>query len=195
MTIRASHHESSTAREGDRCAGVVFWGLLLLAAPVFAMCILAPEWRTYEAMRVAERVEQDDQNLLKQRLARLRQDLRALRQDPAVVARLARRDLGYRRIGERYIPVTLTAQDAVPASQDSQLVSSNFGGSEEDHPDGRGDRAPVVPWPHRWAGLLPDYAYDRVFCAEPTRTIVFVMSTALIAIAYALFWRRWPNAS
>ena len=106
---------------------------------------------------------------------RERRLLEATRDDPAVIARLAKRELGFRRRGELSVLVS------VP--QKSVAHETAF------TPD-------PVPLPRslaRLAGYLPDYNYDAVFCDDQTRAIVMAMSVALICLALCLPGRSAPD--
>ena len=91
-----------------------------------------------------------------------------MQRDPAVIARLAQRDLGFHRPGEQPVPV------AVPVVGD--------------WPEKAFVPTPVEPPPlvARSLSRLPDFNYDGVFCDERTRPIIMVMSVSLIVVAVAL---------
>jgi hypothetical protein len=186
-----------TARGGDPWAPVVFWGLLTLAGPIFALCVLAPEWNTYESMRAAERAERLDLARLEREVERQRRELIALQDDPAVLRRMAQRELGYERAGARVVPVLWRVDDGRGSEAFPAIGPSGDGGYVDERWDesgaalGDGGRATeAIAKPRAWGALAAQWVVEPVFCREPTRSIVFVMSTALIAVAYALFWRR-----
>ena len=161
---------------------LVFWLLALMGVSTFAPCVLLPEWRTYQALRVAEQAQQHRLKALQHVVDRERRLLEALRSDPAVINRFAQRDLSFRRPGERAVRVALPATDGNPVSR---LVAGNVGDE------------PFIPQPvtpprclARVLAHLPDYDYDRIFCDDETRPIIMGMSVALIGLAFGLFGRH-----
>lgn len=160
-------------RERGSRDGVVFWMLVSMGVSTFAPCILLPEWRTYEALRAAEQVEQQRAEVLARSVEGERRLLEAMRTDPGVIGRLAQRDLSFRRPEERAVPV---AVEPIERSQDE--------------PFGVHAVAPPVVVP-RLIDYLPHYPYDRVFCHPQTRQLLMCLSVAIIAVAFALFgWER-----
>lgn len=138
---------------------------MFMALAAFAPCVLLPEWRAYQVLRVAEQAEQHRLDSLGRVVDRERSLLEATRDDPAVIARLARRELHFRHPGEYPVLVSVPGQSTSP--------------EEPFTPD------PVLPPPalSRAAGYLPDYDYDAIFCDEQTRLVVTAMSVALIGVA------------
>ena len=173
---------------------IVFWMLILLALGALIPCVLLPEWRQYQALCQAEQAQRHRADSLQRRIEKQRRLLMALRSDPAVVARLARREYGFQREGEQVVAVTLPA--VARARVGSTFVSVG--------PPVAGVASPVVgdepflPQPvslppvlARAASYLPaDYDYDRIFGDDQTRLVIMVMSVALIAVAFALFSRQ-----
>ena len=164
-------------RDGGHSSEPVAWMLILLAMGVFTPCVLLPEWRTYQALSEAEQVEQHRVDSLKTVVDRERHILEATRDDPAVLARLAQRDLGFRQAGEKSISV-----DVPPVTSSSEEA---FTPKPE----------PLPPSLARLAGYLPEYDYDAVFCDGRTRLTLMAMSCALLVIALCLPGRcgRWPT--
>jgi hypothetical protein len=142
--------------------------LILMGAATFAPCVILPEWREYQALRVVEQQEQYRVDQLQAAVDRERRLLEAMQRDPAVIARLAQRDLGFRRPGEQPVPVAVPEVDTT--SDDP------FEPKPVDPPE-------LVA---RSLSRLPDFNYDGIFCDESTRPIIMVMSIALIVVAVAL---------
>ena len=153
----------------------VFWLLTLMGISTFAPCILLPQWRDYQAAKVAEQREQYRVDKLRQLVEREKRQVDALQNDPTVVARLAQRDLGFRRPGETVVPV------AVPPSSHYDSIAEL--GDDDFQP------TPVNPpvWFSRATSWLPDMNYDAVFCDSSTRPIVMLMSVSIVVVAVALF--------
>lgn len=149
----------------------MFWVLVGMAAAVFAPCVLLPVWREYQALKYAEQIEQAAVEQARDDLFSEHRRLAALQNDPAVIARLAQRDLHYRQRGERVISVAIH-EDPV---QDSAVPL-----------------APVVP-PAPLARLfdhLPQTDYDRLFSHGQTRTILMCLAGGLVLAALVLFPAR-----
>ncbi len=169
------------AQHADRFAGsngaAVFWFLILLGVSTFAPCIIVPEWRSYQAAKVAEQREQYRLNRLKEVVARERRQVEAIQNDPTVVARLAQRDLGFHRPGETVVSVPVEDSD-------------RFAGLVDLDDDGFVASSVVPPaWFTRATWWLPDFNYDAIFCEPSTRPIVMLMSVAVIVAAVVLFHR------
>lgn len=155
----------------------VFWFLILLGVSTFAPCILLPEWRAYQAAKIAEQREQHRLDTLRSVVARERRQLDAIHNDPTVVARLAQRDLGFHRPGEKVVTVPVENPDRFASIAD--LEDEGF------------VPQPVPPpvWFSRASWWLPDFDYDAVFCDPTTRPIVMLMSVSIIVVAVVLFQR------
>lgn len=155
-------------------SGFMFWILAGLAALVFAPCVLLPVWRDYQALRYAEQVERARLEQSRGELQRQQRRLEALQTDPAVIARVARRELRYRDPFEIAIPVSV--QPDAP-ERPTPLVLD-----------------PVVPPAAvtRVVAQLPEADYDRLFCTGPTRTLLMCLSGGLLISAFVLYAPRRP---
>ena len=150
----------------------VFWMLVFMGLATFAPCVILPEWRDYQALQAAEQVQQHRLDVLERAVDHKRRLLEAMRSDPAVIARLAQRDLHFHRPDAQIVPVSVPSRSPAP---EEPFVPR-----------------PVEPPPllRRALSVLPEYDYDRVFCDEETRPVVLGMSLALIALAFGLFGRH-----
>lgn len=83
----------STTSGRDPFGTLVAWVLLAMGVGTLAPCVLFPAWQSLEALRVADRIEQSRLDAMEARIEDDRRLLFALRNDPVVIARLARRDL------------------------------------------------------------------------------------------------------
>ena len=164
---------------GDRLAGasrpggaVLFWILIAMGLAVFVPCVVVPEWRHYQALDMAAQVEQHKVDLLECRVNDERRLLTAVRKDPAVISRIAQRELHFRKAGAVDVAVTPQYLDG---AEDVAFV-------------------PVAPKPPaaaaRFLGRLPDFDYDAIFCDRQSRTVLMAMSVGLIGVAFVLFGRR-----
>lgn len=161
-------------REAGRplVGGLMFWLLVLMGFAALAPCILLPEWRHYESLKIEEQAQAHRLAMLQNRIAREQRLQEAMQRDPAVIARIAQRELGFRRPEEHAVSVSV---DVVSEPADAPFTAR-----------------PVRPPPivARALSWLPDYNFDRVFCDPQARTRVMVMSVGLISVAFLLFGRR-----
>ncbi|HUU85833.1 MAG TPA: hypothetical protein VM243_20235 [Phycisphaerae bacterium] len=154
------------------CSGgspLLFWGLIALAGAGFAPCVVLPVWRDYQAMALATQVEEQLAATARADVERLRHTAAAIRTDPAVAARLARRELSYRHPGQAEVPVpgVLPAGFHAPRPMAVQPIEPP---------------RPIA----RVIGRLPAMNYDRLFLDGPTRVILMLLSGGLVAAAFLL---------
>jgi cell division protein FtsB len=159
--------------DNSSSGGLVFWTLILMGLSTFTPCVILPEWRDYQAARVAEQRAQHRLDQLRRTVERERSQLEAVQNDPAVVARIAQRDLGFRRV------------DSTVVAVDVQQIAAEEG-EESFVPQA------VTPpeWISRATSLLPDLDYDAIFCDDRMRLVVMLMSVSLIVVSAVLFQRR-----
>jgi hypothetical protein len=210
--------QSSSApahRGGDGGASLVFWLLIALALAVFTPCMILPAWREYQAAELIERTRLGEVAAARAQLASLQRQLRGVREDPMVLARLARRELRAHapdEAGWRVAPVappvtgagdaqtgfawaSLTPTSAVTSAQPGAIGQP--GSPDAPRPaNAEGAHAaglePIDPpiFVARLARFLPPLDYDALFCARSARDILLAMSLALLAAAFAIFWPR-----
>ncbi|RJP34499.1 MAG: hypothetical protein C4547_10765 [Phycisphaerales bacterium] len=151
----------------------MYWGLVLLASLGLVPSLLLPEWRHYQALCMADQIERAQIERLERELARQTRLLEAVRVDPAVVYRLAERDLGIQIEPGSYVSV---APIGPPADASPPLTPE-----------------PVKPpaWIAAFVSHLPDLDYDAVFCEPQPRRVMIVMSTAVLCVAFVLYGRRY----
>ncbi len=103
-----------TASRRDPFGTLVAWALLAMGVVVFASCVLFPAWQSLEALKVAERIEQSRIDAMEARIEEDRRLLVALRNDPVVIARLARRDLRMNVTNDQWVPVDVPGESGPP---------------------------------------------------------------------------------
>lgn len=157
-------------------AGLVFWLLVLMALATFTPCVLLPEWRHYQALCLAEQMQQHRVDQLAKNLERDKRMLDAVRSDPAVIARVAQRDLRYQKIDETTVPIS---------------IAGNLGDTTNDPFVAK----PVtLPAPlDRWSAKLPAFDYDAIFCDPKTSSLLMAMSVALLVVAVGMVTKRTGN--
>lgn len=198
--MQSSRPTQDSAESGlGRC--VVFWGLIALSLATFAPCILLPEWRNYQYVRTAEQAQFHRLNQLQNQIDQKRRMLRALRTDPAAIARLAQRDLSFHRFGEQVVRVAvpLSSNGVERFSSDVfEPLSSDVTGPLASGVIG----APFVPTPveppaivARALRFLPAFDYDSVFNDKRMRPMVLGLSIGLLVFSFWLFSGGLPAAS
>jgi hypothetical protein len=150
-------------------SSLLFWALIVLAATAFVPCVLLPPWRDYQALDLAVQVEERVTEAARTGVRRLRHSARAIRTDPAVAARLARRELSYDHLGQTEVPVP-GVSPANPNTADPIALQPV---------------QPPLPIA-RAIGHLPAINYDRLFVDQPTRTILMLLSGGLVLAALVL---------
>ena len=173
---------------GGLTGAIVYWLLVWMGVSSLAMCVLWPEWREYQAIKRAEQVQQRRVESLRRTLREERRQLEALRDDPAVFARLARRELNYRGPWD-----TLVAVNALRAAPD---VRRSLGLSFDRESSAGLDRdlQPLSMSP-TFSAFLPQFDYDHVFCDDRCRWILATLSAGLLTVAVLLFRRRPSDRS
>ncbi len=162
------------SRTGSRNpgGGFVFWILIAMGLGTFLPCVILPEWRHYQLLDMASQIEQHRLDVLQREVDHERRLVGALRGDPAVVARIAQRDLHFERLGSTAVPV-----GPLGTGEPSQVTFT-----------------PTPPSPPavaaRLASWLPDRDYLNVFCDEKCRPVVMALSVALIGLAFVLYGRH-----
>lgn len=149
-------------------SGVVFWLLVGLAVPTLAASLIVPEWRNLVALDVARQWEAHRVEQLNEQITAGQRALDAIRADPAVVARLAMRELNYRREGHDTIALGLP----VSAPQDQAA----FAAQPMSPPEPVSSLASRVP-----ASVV------GVFADGDLQPILIGLSASVLACAFVLF--------
>lgn len=207
--IPTDGNATNPARRGAAPApgGWTYWTLLAMGFAAFAPAILLPEWRAYQNLLIREQWERTRLNQWQRALEREQRLIEGLREDPAVIARVARRELSFRRADERAVPVQPAAARAgVPLTGRSGTVLSPPAIPQdlpEDNPAEELDsadaaaRAVIPEWP---TGLepviraLPSLPYDFLFCDPQVRVLMMGLGLCTIAAAVWLFGRKPAHA-
>ncbi|MEK6798766.1 MAG: hypothetical protein AABZ12_07365 [Planctomycetota bacterium] len=167
-------HNPNTPARPRGASPFVFWWLTLMGLAALTPCVVLPEWREYQALRMVEQTAQGKLDEMREADALEKHSIEALQADPAAIARLAQRDLGFRRIGEQV--VTVDVEDVPFAALNTEAVV-----------------APEPPaWLTRAGEVLPGMDYDRVFLGSDTRRLIMGMSVALLVLAFAIHRRSTP---
>jgi hypothetical protein len=158
---------------------IMFWVLAGMAFALFAPAVLLPLWEesreihAYEgrmAAAIAGLQAQRDRNQAR---------IEALKEDPLVIERIARRELNYKPGGEQVAqwPRQELAAMAV-------RVPANF------HEDDRSGPLPAA-WVNKVQAWLPAWPYRKLFVEMPNRMLMLMMAGGLLVTAFVLYG---PNA-
>lgn len=158
---------------------VMFWALVIMAALVFAPCVLIPIWNESEELMRAEHAAATALARLDARIRQQERLIEALTSDPLVIERLARRDLRFRKPGEKVVPVNPPDYEAAWNEAAAALVGEP---GEVHVPEPRPPA--VVALARRWLPALP---WNDLFGRPPNRTIFLLMSGALLLTAIVLY--------
>ena len=137
--------------------------------------MILPAWREYQVADMNERIGAGQVAVATAEVEHLRRRLDAVHNDPAVVARLAQRELEFRKPGESAIVVPVSE----PRMNDARIARRNVSQSLE-------PVQPPVPVA-RLLAYLPNLNYDRLFCKSPMREIILTMSVLLFVSAFVIF--------
>lgn len=150
-----------------------FWFLIGLAALGFAPCILVPAWGDYaQVVRERDR-ERLHTEQMRVDVMQLRRTLARIDADPAVTARLSRRELAYRAPGDIMVPVGY-GSGFEPMRSDPRTPATP-------------SPVPVPGWLASVIDCLPDLDYAAVFGHEPTRRMLMCLSAGPLVAAFVLF--------
>ncbi len=117
----------------------------------------------------------------------------ALRTDPAVVARLAVRELGYERPELEIVDLDPPGM-TIESVQSPPSRHAHWPAPPHAAPGSRIDDASAPPQPEPFAGVvtrlhrwLPDWPWRQLFCESPTRYVLLAMGIGLIVTAFVLY--------
>ena len=142
-----------------------------MALAVFASCVLLPEWRGVQQVHGRKQLEEHRLAEMQRAVERERRSLTALRHDPAVISRLAQRELRFRDRRSAAVRVSVAWQDEGAAEAVSPFTPR------------------AMPLPGVLAdiaGRFPALNYDRVFCDDHTRIVLMCLSIGLILVALCM---------
>jgi cell division protein FtsB len=180
---RALLADAEDSARGDGGKGLVFWILIALAVATLAPCFILPAWRDYQRAELAARVRDWQVQEATERVQALERRLEAINNDPATVARLARRTLEFHQDSETTFDVPVMLAASRPTGAPREVVPI-----EPAKPQWQPQPLPVGV--ARLVALLPRWNYDALFCASPTRETLLALSLGLFVAAFAIFWPK-----
>lgn len=167
-------------------AGIVFWCLIGLSLAGMLPCMVLPAWREYQDATVTEQVRALQMEDAQRELEIMRKRLDAIHNDPVVIARLARRELGFQNPEEQVLHVG-QIDTALASIDESEGLRET--GVDRERPVAAQLPAPLA----RFSSMLPAIDYDRIFVHSPARELILMLSIALFIAAFAIFWPK-PTA-
>lgn len=147
----------------------MFWSLVLLASAGFTPCILVPVWEDYRAIKLAESYEEVALARMEQHVERQKKHIVALRTDPAVNVRLAKRELNY----QQPLETTIKLEGIVAPNPESPAPRLR----------------PIEPPAslQRIFGVIVKILPDRLFLDPLARTTIMILCGATMLAAFLLF--------
>jgi hypothetical protein len=147
--------------------------MLLLGGLSLAACLILPPWREMREMRLErDRAEQRIARL-EQQLALVSKQIEHLRNDPAYLERLSRREFGEPTPGVEFTPVQV---EPLPVGE----------GDPGSDADPREEIAVAIE------SASHNNPFVSVFVLDETRPIVMIMSALMIVVALVLLLRGGP---
>jgi len=170
MTRRTVRIEDESTRVVPGQGGaLVFWILIAMGVAVLTPTVLLPEWNRFEKLDIEAQRQAHEVALLEKELEQQQRLLRAINSDPAVINRLARRELNYRNPEEVSVPV------------EAPIIARVEPKAFEPTP-------PAPPgWVSAFTSRLPHLPYNRIFGDEKLQPILTVLSVGVIVVAFLLF--------
>ncbi len=197
------HHEQTNATPNDDVAisagdsaGIVFWCLIGLSLVGMLPCLVLPAWREYQDATVTEQVRAHQMQDAQRELDIMRKRLDAIHNDPVVIARLARRELGFQTPDEQVLHIDELDAPYPHLNESEMAASGAFDGPPIDAVTVAHEQpvAAQLPAPlARISSMLPRLDYDRIFCKSPARELILLLSISLFIAAFVIFWPK-PNA-
>lgn len=188
---RSVHHGGArqASAAGQRAPGVgvggglVFWMLVALGMAGLVPSVLLPEWANYVELREVEDASREVLADLRSDLQAEEAALEALQEDDGAIARLAKRDLRFRRVGERRVPLEGVSAHlpliAIKPPATSVRDEDATVGMTETFADRVTEMiATRIPVGGAAAGVFVD---------PSARGVVAAMSVGLLALAFGLF--------
>ena len=154
--------------------GPVFWLLVAMSMGTLAACVIVPEWRHLQLLTQAKQQHQQRVDLLQGHIDHQKRLLKALRTDPALVQRLAQRDLSLNTGQDKTVWVSTAS---APTTRGTDPASAGIA---------RQQSATAAPP----SNFLADYDFAALFCDEQARLMLLVLSTTLLAVAIYLSGRQ-----
>ena len=161
---------------------IMFWVLAGMAFALFAPAVLLPLWEesrelhSYEELKLAEvgRLQlQHDRNALR---------IEALKNDPMVIERIARRDLNYKPEGEQATQWSPRELASLHVKVPADLLAE---------PQPHSPVPASIGFLERW---LPNWPYHRLFVQMPNRLLMLLMSGGLLVTAFVLYGPDGPSS-
>ena len=149
---------------------LLFWSFVGISLLLFAACLLLPEWRQAEQYAARQEARQWRVDELRRRGAAQERTLEALRSDPLIIARVAERELRYRRPDEEEVYLPASTKSIV---REGTRVSE-FQPAEVGY---------LPPWV---AARIPDGPWIRVFFDSPDREVCLTMAAVLFISAFGI---------
>jgi cell division protein FtsB len=162
---------------------IMFWVLAGMAFALFAPAVLLPLWEESQeihaheqkmAAAVAQLEAQRDRNATR---------IEALKDDPLVIERIARRELNYKPEGEQVARYSSRELAALQVREPPQVPAAEPTGP-----------LPAA-WVHRVQAWMPAWPYHKLFVEMPNRMLMLLMAGGLLVTAFVLYGPKSGKAA
>ncbi len=157
---------------------IMFWVLAGMAFAIFAPAVLLPLWEESREIHLYEQKMNAALAQLQAQRDRNATRIEALKDDPLVIERIARRELNYRPEGEQVAHLSSRELAAVPAGPSAEVTPSEAPGP-----------LPAA-WVNRVQAWLPAWPYHKLFVQMPNRMLMLLMAGGLLVTAFVLYGPR-----
>ncbi len=173
-----SHSPTLPLSTSSAAHTIMFWVLSGMAVAVFAPCVLVPIWVEVEGVREYERAMGGVVADLQAAVDRNEARIDALRTDPLVNQRIARRELNYRPQGEQVVRWSTDEMAAL------RLPASGAVSPTETEP-----AVEKPPWAQALVRWLPALPWRDLFVRSANRSLLLLMAGGLLVAAFLLYGR------
>lgn len=158
---------------------IMFYLLSTAALLIFAPCVLVPIWQDVQKLTEAERSLRAMVIDLQAQIEKNNVRIDALKNDPLVIERVARRELNRKAENEQQIRWNAAELAALRLNIPHELYS------KPELPP-----AAMPPWVESAKKWLPAWAWPELFAKSPNRQFLLVMAGALLLTAFVLYTPR-----
>lgn len=158
---------------------IMFYLLSTSAMLIFAPCVLVPIWRDVQKLSDDERAMRAMVLQLQEQIEKNNIRIEALRNDPLVIERVARRELNHKAENEQHVKWDSAELAALRLNIPHDLYK------KPELPP-----AAMPPWVESAKKWLPAWPWPELFAKAPNRQFLLVMAGCLLMTAFVLYTPR-----
>lgn len=158
---------------------IMFYLLSTVALLIFAPCVIVPIWRDVQKLGETERALRALVLQLQDQMEKNKIRIDALKNDPLVIERVARRELNRTSADEQHVRWSAAELAALRLNIPHDLY---------DKPEL--PPLSVPPWVESAKKWLPAWAWPEMFAKSPNREFLLVMAGCLLLTAFVLYTPR-----